>query len=60
MEALSTATASVYFYILNGLSSKLKDSSIKDVLELLKVNFNSMGDSMKMGNTFWPNLAMKT
>ena len=21
---------------------------------------NDMGDSMKMGNTFWPNLAMKT
>ena len=42
MEALSTAAASVYFYILNGFSSELKDIFIKDVLELLKVNFNSI------------------
>ena len=28
--------------------------------EPLKVSEEFVGDSMKMGNTFWPNLAMKT
>ena len=26
----------------------------------IKIRIQQMGDSMKMGNTFWPNLAMKT
>ena len=43
------------------LSLRVKNISEDNLLDLFIGTLkDNMGDSMKMGNTFWPNLAMKT
>ena len=45
-----------------GVQDELRAHQLEiELFSLSLSNFESLeGDSMKMGNTFWPNLAMKT